>query len=68
MYSSSVWKLEEKKQLERSKCRYGYNTEMDFKWVVIDYVSWIYVALDSFIHSLVFSLRGRAGRNQSPVM
>jgi len=23
---------------------------------------------DTFIHSLVFSLRGRAGRNQSPVM
>ena len=27
-----------------------------------------YIIIHSFIHSLVFSLRGRAGRNQSPVM
>jgi hypothetical protein len=43
---NSVWKLEEKKPLGRSKCRYGDNIKMDFKWVGIDYVSWIYLALD----------------------
>jgi hypothetical protein len=45
VHSSSVWKLEEKKPLGRSKCRYGDNIKMDFKWVAIGYVSWIYVAL-----------------------
>ena len=29
---------------------------------------WSQYLIHSFIHSLVFSLRGRAGRNQSPVM
>ena len=29
---------------------------------------YIYIYIHSFIHSLVFSLRGRVGRNQSPVM
>ena len=41
-----MWKLEEKKLLGRSKHRYGDNIKMDFKWVGIDYVSWIYVALN----------------------
>ena len=31
---------------------------------LIPYSHWVW----SFIHSLVFSLRGRVGRNQSPVM
>jgi len=32
------------------------------------YRNYINTCVKLFIHSLLFSLRGRAGRNQSPVM
>ena len=41
------------------------------KWVKLLLYVYIYIYIYIYIfiiHSLVFSLRGRAGRNQSPVM
>ena len=44
---------------------YISNYTPDFKYFTFKCVM---IVLQSCIHSLVFSLRGRAGRNQSPVM
>ena len=41
----------------------------NFSTYLLSYLnSTLSISLYSFIHSLVFSLRGRTGRNQSPVM